>query len=198
MSVRPWILSIIIALMLPGVALARQAEDSQIRYINELKQRNTDYGPGCNGIGVSTPRAVSLPTDVSTRWAAGHSACIPGLRLVMACLGEVVADDRIIGCTILVAEGEAKGTLTCERLTLIAPEGRFQPDPRLSVALARGSEGIARPCSDAGNLETGAAIAAAFIAPADASAGDLALTIDIDGSEIPAFLIPASQVNVSA
>jgi hypothetical protein len=167
----------------------------QARYIEELKQRNNDYGPGCNGIGISVPLSVDVPDPISTRWAAGHSACIAGLRLVTTCLGEIVAADRVIGCTLEVADGGTTGDLGCQQLTLITASARFHPDPSLSNTLAEGSNGGSHSCSEAVPLATGAAIAAAFSVPVIESAGDLALMIDIDGSEVPAFLIPSGQVD---
>jgi hypothetical protein len=166
----------------------------QARYIEELKQRNDDYGPGCNGIGISVPLSVNMPDTISSRWAAGHSACIPGLRLVATCLGEIVAADRVIGCTIQVADGKAVGMLGCEQLTLITAADRFKPDPSLSDALGEGSEGGSRSCAEPRDLTPGATIAAAFFVPATESTGDLALMIDVDGSEVPVFLIPSGQL----
>jgi hypothetical protein len=184
-----------------AIGVTRAQEDlapSQARYIEELKQRNDGYGPGCNGIGISVPTEVNMPGAISSRWAAGHSACIPGMRLVATCLGEVVADDRIIGCTLRVADGEAAAALGCEQLTLITATDRFRPDPLLSDALGEGSEGASRSCSQPMSLALGATIAAAFIVPAAESTGDLALMIDVDGSEVPAFLIPSSQLSVGS
>lgn len=200
MFCRLWLIACVLFLThIPDVALAQDEPDaSQVRYIEELKQRNADYGPGCNGIGVSTPRAVSLPADISTRWAAGHSACIPGMRLVMACIGEVANEDRLIGCTLQVADGQAGGTVACEQFTLLTPDARIHPDPILSDALSRGSNDASQSCSESQGFSPGVTIAAAFLIPAAESAGDLALTIDVDGSEVPAFLIPAGQLSVAA
>lgn len=190
-----WLLGCLVWVSVPGAALAQDpGEGSQLRYIAELKQRNADYGPGCNGVGISAPRSVAMPADLGTRWVAGHSACIPGMRLVMSCLGEVASDERVIGCVLQVADGEAAGEITCERITLIAPDARFGPDPALSEALSEGSEGAAPPCSAAGAWTTGAAAAAAFVVPAAASEGDLAVLVNVDGAEVPAFLIPAGQL----
>jgi hypothetical protein len=198
MVFRLWL--IVCALFLasiPDIVLAQDQPDaSEQRYIEELKQRNADYGPGCNGIGISTPREVNPPTDISTRWAAGHSACIPGMRLVLACIGEVENENRIIGCTLQVADGQAAGAVACERLTLLAPDARFHPDPLLSDALSRGSVGASLSCSEPLDFSPGATIAVAFLVPAAESAGDLALIIDVNGEEVPAFLIPAGQLSV--
>src|SRR5215213_4040182 len=91
----------------PRVAHAQdQPGPSQARYIEELKQRNAGYGPGCDGIGISVPAEVNMPADITSRWAAGHSACIPGMRLIMTCMGEVTGEERVIGCTLQVADGE--------------------------------------------------------------------------------------------
>ena len=179
------------------ITVARaQSVDAQVRYINELKQRNANYGPGCNGIGISVPDAVNMPDEISSRWAGGHSACVPGMRLVMTCAGEVAGEDRIIGCTVQVADGEAAATMACERFTLITPDARFTPDPVLSDILAEGSEGGSRSCSGAIEFAPGATVATAFLAPAAGSEGDLALMIDVDGSEVPAFLVPAGQLGL--
>lgn len=183
---------------LPGAVLGQTpTTPSEVRYIDELKQRNADYGPGCNGIGISTPRAVNMPADISTRWAAGHSACIPGMRLVMACIGEVVEADRLIGCTLQVADGQAPASIGCEQLTLLLPHDRVQPDPVLSDILSQGSEGGSVSCAEPRQLAAGTTIAAAYRVPAAETRGDLALMIDVDGSEVPAFLIPAAQVDVA-
>ena len=181
---------------MPRATLGQEiAGKSQVRYIAELKQRNAGYGPGCDGIGISVPAEVDMPTDISSRWAAGHSACIPGLRLIMTCMGEVTGEDRVIGCTLQVADGERDGTITCDQLTLIAPEARFTPDVMLSDALGEASEGGSRSCSEQIPLTPDATVAAVFLVPASASTGDLAVTIDVDGSEVPAFLIPAGQLS---
>lgn len=187
-------LAVALLALAAGAAPVRAQEGSQLRYIEELKQRNADYGPGCNGIGISTPSEVNMPADISTRWAAGHSACIPGLRLVAACIGEVSDNSRLIGCTLQVADGEAAASLGCQQLTLIAPDTRLRPNPELSDILSGGSGGSAVSCATPSPLASGAAIAAAFRIPVARSPGDLALLIDIDGSEVPAFLIPASQL----
>ena len=196
---RLWLVALVSLLTLgsmPRVALAQdESARSQVRYIEELKQRNAAYGPGCNGIGISVPATQNMPADITSRWAAGHSACIPDLRLVMACTGEVAGEDRVISCTMQVAEGEGVGTIACERLALIAPDARFTPDAMLSDALGEASEGGSRSCSEPHALAPGATVAAAFLVPATESMGDLAVTIDIDGSEVPAFLIPAGQLD---
>jgi hypothetical protein len=196
-----WLLAVVLLIAHAGmsrVALAQEAlATPQARYIEELKQRNDDYGPGCNGIGISVPIAVDMPAAISSRWAAGHSACIPGMRLVATCIGEVVAEDRVVGCTLRVADGQAAETIGCERLTLLTASTRFAPDPTLSDALAEGSEGGSGSCSEPRDLTPDTAIAAAFLAPAMESSGDLALLIDLDGSEVPAFLIPSGQLDVS-
>jgi hypothetical protein len=182
-----------------GRAQAQQAVATpQVRYIDELKQRNAAYGPGCDGIGISLPMTVNMPANTTGRWTAGHSACIPGMRLMMSCLGEVVVTDRIIGCTLRVADGQAAKALGCADLTLITPAARFSPDQALSDALAIGSEGGSLSCAKPRELTTGATITAAFSVPAAESEGDLAVLIDVDGSEVPAFLIPAAQVSGEA
>jgi len=181
---------------MPRATLAQDiAGGSQIRYIAELKQRNAGYGPGCDGIGISVPGEVDMPADITSRWAAGHSACIPGMRLIMTCMGEVTGEDRVIGCTIQVADGERDGTIACDQLTLIAPDARFTADATLSDTLGDASEGGSRSCSEGIQLTPGATIAAVFLVPASGSVGDLAVTVDVDGSEVPAFLIPAGQVS---
>jgi hypothetical protein len=181
------------------VSRATLAQDipgaSQARYIEELKQRNAAFGPGCNGIGISLTSQLSIPADITSRWAAGHSACIPDLRLVMACDGEVTGEDRVISCTIQVVEGQGDETLTCEQLTLVVPEARLMPDAMLSDMLSEVSEGGSRSCSEPHELVPGATIAAVFLVPAAQSVGDLAVMIDIDGAEVPAFLIPAGQLS---
>ena len=196
MFCRLWLFVCVLCVCTPGITLAQDEPDaSQVRYIEELKQRNAAYGPGCNGIGISVPATQNMPADITSRWAAGHSACIPDLRLVMACIGEVVGEDRVIGCTIQVANGQGAGTITCEQLTLIAPDARFTPDGTLSDALGEASEGGSQSCSEPQDLAPGATVAAAFLTPATESTGDLAVMIDIDGSEVPTFLIPAGQVS---
>jgi hypothetical protein len=196
LMVRSLLMTLAVALLAlaAGFAPAGAQEGSQLRYIEELKQRNADYGPGCNGIGISTPREVNMPADISTRWAGGHSACIPGLRLVAACIGEVSGSYRLIGCTLQVADGESAASLGCQQLTLIAPDTRLHPNPELSDILSGGSDGAAASCATPSQLASGATIAAAFRIPVARSPGDLALLIDLDGSEVPAFLIPASQL----
>lgn len=193
---------LVCVLLLAAMPRIAHAQDepgaSQVRYIEELKQRNADYGPGCDGIGISVPTDVSMPADISSRWAAGHSACIPGMRLVMTCGGEIAGEDRVIGCTVQVADGQAVQTITCEQLTLITAVARFTPDATLSDALGEASEGGAASCSTPQNLTPGATVAAAFLVPATESTGDLALMIDVDGSEVPAFLIPAGQLGRTA
>jgi hypothetical protein len=189
-----WLLVCLVGGWTPGVTLAQDVPPgSQIRYIDELKQRNADCGPGCNGVGISVPETVVVPDDLTSRWVGGHSACIPGLRLVMICIGEVADDDRVIGCTLQVADGEA-GTINCDGFTLITANARFAPDPELSGAVAEGSEGGSTTCAEPQALVPGATIAAAFVIPAAASTGDLGMLINVDGSEVPAFLIPAGQV----
>ncbi len=181
---------------MPRIAHAQDEPDaSQVRYIEELKQRNADYGPGCDGIGISVPAEVNMPADITRRWAAGHSACVPGMRLVMTCIGEVTGEDRVIGCTLQVADGERDGTIACDQLTLIAPDARFMPDAMLSDTLGEASEGGSRSCSEPIQLTPGATVAAVFLVPASESSGDLAVTVDVDGSEVPAFLIPAGQLS---
>jgi hypothetical protein len=171
---------------------------SQVRYIEELKQRNAGYGPGCDGIGISIPEEVSLPADITSRWAAGHSACVPGMRLIITCMGEVTGEDRVISCTLQVADGQREGSITCDQLTLIAPDARFSPDAMLSDTLSDASEGGSRSCSERIELTPDATVAAVFLVPASESAGDLAVTIDVDGSEVPAFLIPAGQLSAES
>ena len=181
---------------MPRVAQAQdESSPSQARFIEELKQRNAFYGPGCNGIGISVPATQNMPVDITSRWAAGHSACIPDLRLVMTCTGEVAGEDRVISCTIQVADGQRDGTIACERLTLIAPDARFTPDTMLSDALGEASEGGSGSCTEPQDLTPGTTVAAAFLVPATESMGDLAVMIDVDGSEVPAFLIPAGQLS---
>lgn len=186
-------------LMLAITPRATRAQDipgaSQVRYIEELKQRNAGYGPGCDGIGISVPAAVNMPADITSRWAAGHSACVPGMRLIMTCMGEVTGEDRVIGCTLQVTDGERDETISCDQLTLIAPEARFTADTMLSDTLGDASEGGSRSCSERVQLTPGATVAAVFLVPASGSAGDLAVTVDVDGSEVPAFLIPAGQLS---
>ncbi len=180
----------------PRAALAQDEPGaSQGRYIEELKQRNAGYGPGCDGIGISVPAEVNMPADITSRWAAGHSACIPGMRLIMTCLGEVTGEDRVIGCTLQVADGQRDETITCDQLTLIVPDARLTPDATLSDTLGDASEGGSRSCAEGIELTPGATVAAAFLVPAGESTGDLAVTVDVDGSEVPAFLIPAGQLS---
>jgi hypothetical protein len=136
---------------------------------------------------------VNMPTDLTTRWVAGHSACIPGLRLVMICIGDVAGDDRIIGCTLLVADGTG-GSIACDGFTLIATDARFTADIELSDAVAEGAEGGSSSCAEPRELVPGATIAAGFVVPAAESMGDLGMLIAVDGSEVPAFLIPAGQL----
>jgi hypothetical protein len=179
----------------PSVTSAQQpVATPQLRYIDELKQRNAAYGPGCNGIGISLPLPVDTPANITGRWTAGHSACVPGMRLMLSCLGQIVDTNRVIGCTLRVADGQAPRAIGCADLTLITAAARVTPDPALSDALAVGSEGGSLSCTKPHDLTTGAAIAAAFVVPAADSGGDLALLIDLDGSEVPAFLIPAAQL----
>jgi hypothetical protein len=190
---------VLLTAVVPGSVLAGdEIEGAQVRYIDELKQRNVDYGPGCNGIGVSIPQSVEMPADLSTRWVAGHSACIPGMRLVMICIGEVAGADRVIGCLLRVADGEAAEAIGCDLLTLITPGGRFTPDPLLSKTLSEGSESASKPCSEPGTFAEGTTVAAAFLVPAAESTGDLAILLNLDGSEVPAFLLPSSQMDASA
>jgi hypothetical protein len=190
---------VLLVAAMPRIALAQnESGPSQIRYIEELKQRNAGYGPGCDGIGISVPAEVNMPTDITSRWAAGHSACIPGMRLIMTCIGEVTGDDRVIGCTLQIADGQREGTITCDQLTLIAPDARFTPDARLSDTLGDASEGGSRSCSERIELTPGATVAAVFVVPAPESTGDLAVTVDVDGSEVPAFLIPAGQLSAES
>lgn len=187
----------VLALILPmGAAGAQTPEATQQRYINELKQRNADYGAGCNGIGVSLPGTVAMPADLTTRWVGGHSACVPGMRLMMSCRGDVIGDERIVGCLVHVAEGESRAEATCDTLTLITPYARFHPDPTLSRILGEGSESGARACDVPNAFTQDLTLAAAFSLPAVSSTGDLAILLDIDGSEVPAFLIPATQLGL--
>ena len=196
---RLWLIALIFTLALGGMSRTASAQETggqpQDRYIEELKQRNAAFGPGCNGIGISLTAQLSIPADITSRWAAGHSACTPDLRLVMACDGEVTGEDRVISCTIQVVEGQGDETLTCEQLTLIVPEARLMPDAMLSDMLSEASEGGSRSCSEPQELVPGATIAAVFLVPAAESVGDLAVMIDIDGAEVPAFLIPAGQLS---
>ena len=117
------------------------------------------------------------------------------MRLIMSCIGGVTGEDRVIGCTVQVADGQGEGTITCDQLTLIAPDARFTPDAILSATLGEASEGGSRSCSEHIELTPGATVAAAFLVPATESMGDLAVLIDVDGSEVPAFLIPAGQLS---
>lgn len=197
---RLWLLALISVLALGGIPRMTLAQEtsshSQDRYIDELKERNVAYGPGCNGIGISVPVTVDVPVEMTSRWAAGHSACIPDLRLVMSCAGEVVGEERVIGCLLHVADGQTDRTIACEQLTLITPDARYTPDPALSVAVAEASEGGSQTCSEPRALAPSVTIAAPFRVPAATSMSDLAVIIDVDGSEVPAFLIPAGQLNV--
>ena len=199
---RLWLIGLISMLALGGMPRVALAQDtgsqSQERYIEELKQRNAAYGPGCNGIGISVPVSVVIPTDVTSRWAAGHSACIPGLRLVMACTGDVVSEERVIGCMLQVAEGQLDRTVACERLTLITPGARYTPDATISDVMAEASEGGAQSCSQPRDLTPDITVAAGFRVPAAETTGDLAITLDVDGSEVPGFLIPAGQLGTEA
>jgi hypothetical protein len=197
MRYRLWLLACVLLLAAgPRIALAQNASGaSQVRYIEELKQRNAGYGPGCDGIGISVPAEVNMPIDITSRWAAGHSACIPGMRLIMACIGEVTGEDRVIGCTLQVVDGQGEGTITCDQLTMIAPGARFTPDAMLSDTLSEASEGGSQSCSERIELTPGATVAATFLVPASETTGDLAVLIDVDGSEVPAFLIPAGQLS---
>ena len=195
------LLVILIALVaLASTSGSARAQDpgraSQDRYIEELKQRNADYGPGCNGIGISVPVTVDVPADMSSRWAAGHSACIPGLRLVMACAGDVTGDERVIACTLRVAEGQSDRTIGCDQITLITPGGRYTPDASLSDAMADASEGASISCSNVRALSSGVTMSIPFYAPENTSRGDLAVMIDLDGAEVPAFLVPAGQLTI--
>jgi hypothetical protein len=193
------IIGLVVLLAFAATARVVGAQDAspspQDRYIEELKQRNAAYGPGCNGIGISVPATQDMPADITSRWAAGHSACIPDLRLVMACIGEVVDEDRVISCTLQVADGQGDGTISCEQFALITPSARVTPDATLSDALGEASEGGSRSCSEPQDIAAGATFAAAFLVPATESRGDLAVMIDVDGSEVPAFLIPAGQLD---
>jgi hypothetical protein len=198
---RRTLLIVISLLTLAGGVRSTLAQDlgtpPQARYIAELKQRNADYGPGCNGIGISVPMTVDVPTDMTSRWAGGHSACMPDLRLVLTCGGEVAGEERVIACMLRVAEGQSDRTISCDQVTLLTPGGRYMPDATLSNAMAESSEGISRSCSEPGDLAPGATIALSFHAPAETSMGDLAILIDVDGAEVPAFLIPAGQLTVA-
>lgn len=200
MRYRRSLLIVISFLTLAGTFRSTLAQDpaslSQDRYIEELKQRNAQYGPGCNGIGISIPMAVEVPPDVTSRWAGGHSACTPGLRFVMTCGAEVTGEERVIACMLRVAEGQGDRTIGCDQLTLITPGRRYTPDPALSDAMAETSEGASRSCSEPGDLAPGVTIAVPFHAPANTSMGDLAVLIDVDGAEVPAFLIPAGQLTI--
>lgn len=171
---------------------------SQDRYITELKQRNADYGPGCNGIGISVPVTVDVPPDMTNRWAAGHSACTPGLRFVMTCGGEVAGDERVIACLLRIADGQSPRRIGCEQATLITPGGRYTPDAALSDAMAETGEAASRSCSEEPALAPGLTIALPFHAPANTSTGDLAVIIDVDGAEVPAFLVPAGQLTADS
>jgi hypothetical protein len=191
--------SVLLLAVGPRIAHAQdEPAASQVRYIEELKQRNAAYGPGCDGIGISVPADVAMPADISSRWAAGHSACIPDLRLIATCISDVTGEDRVIGCTLQVADGQREGTIICDQLTLIAPDARFTPDSMLSDALGEASEGGSRSCSEPIELTAGASIAAVFLVAASGSDGDLAITVDIDGAEVPAFLIPAGQLSAES
>jgi hypothetical protein len=171
---------------MPRIAHAQDVPGaSHIRYIDELKQRNASYGPGCDGIGISVPTDVRMPADITSRWVAGHSACIPGMRLVITCAGEVTGEDRVIGCTLQVVDGQRDETIACEQLSLIAADARFTPDIMLSETLGEASEGGSRSCSEPIDLTPGATIAAVFLVPASESTGDLAVTVDVDGAEVP-------------
>lgn len=198
MTYRQTLLMVVTLLALAGTVRPLSAQDlgspSQERYIEELKQRNADYGPGCNGIGISVPVSVEVPPDISDRWAAGHSACTPGLRYVMTCGGEVAGEERVIACMLRIAEGQSERTLGCEQLTLITPGGRYTADAALSDAMAETSDGASQSCAAPVALAPGATIAAPFHAPASTSTGDLAVIIDVDGAEVPAFLVPAGQL----
>jgi hypothetical protein len=196
MFCRLWLLVCVLCICTPGITLAQDGPDgSQVRFIEELKQRNADYGPGCDGIGISVPAEVNMPADISSRWAAGHSACIPDMRLIMTCAGEVTGEDRVVSCTLQVADGQRDGAIGCDQLTLIVPDARFTPDAMLSDTLGDASEGGSRSCSEGIALTPGATVAAVFLVPASESTGDLAVTVDVDGSEVPAFLIPAGQLS---
>jgi hypothetical protein len=199
---RLWLIALIFTPALVGMPRMASAQDPggqpQDRYIEELKQRNAAYGPGCNGVGISVPVTVEIPASMTSRWAGGHSACIPGLRLVIACAGDIIDADRIIGCTLQVAEGQLDRTIACEQFTLISPDARYTPDTTISDTMGLASEGGSQSCSQPRDLTPDTTVAAAFRVPAAESAGDLAITLDIDGSEVPAFLIPAGQLGIEA
>ena len=200
MLYRRTLLIVICLMTLGGIsrpALAQEVESpSQDRYIEELKQRNADYGPGCNGIGISVPMAVDVPADMTDRWAGGHSACTPSIRFVMACAGEIAGEERVIACMLRIAESQSDRSIDCEQLTLITAGGRYTADAALSDAMAEASEGAARSCSQPRQLAPGVTIAVPFHAPASTSMGDLAIMIDVDGAEVPAFLVPAGQLTI--
>jgi hypothetical protein len=200
MPYRRTLLIVVTLLALAGTSRPLTAQDlqspSQARYIEELKQRNAGYGPGCNGIGISVPVTVDVPPDVPNRWVAGHSACTPGLRFVMTCGGEVTGEERVIACMLRIAEGQSERTLGCEQFTLITPGDRYTADAALSDAMAATSDGASQSCSSPVALAPGVTIAAPFHAPASTSAGDLAVIIDVDGAEVPAFLVPAGQLAI--
>jgi hypothetical protein len=197
MTLGAWLVTcILIVTVIPQPAAAQEESAApQLRYIEEIKQRNADYGPGCDGIGVTVPPTVEMPAEITSNWVASHSACVPGLRLVMTCLGDIVGEERIIGCTLQVADGQAEAALSCDRFTLLLPEDRLTPDETLSEILGQGSDGTAQPCSEAGSFDSGATVALAFQAPGSEPAPDAAILIDLDGSEVPAFFVPASQLD---
>jgi hypothetical protein len=114
----------------------------------------------------------------------------------MTCAGEVTGDERVIACMLRVADGQSDHEIGCEQMTLITPGGRYASDAALSDAMAETSEGASQSCSEPRALVSGVTIAAPFHAPASTSTGDLAVIIDVDGAEVPAFLVPAGQLTI--
>ena len=173
------------------------ADESQERYIVELGQRNASYGPGCNGIGIALPPPAGLPAEPTPRWIDGHAACANGLRLTSSCVGAVAGDNRLVGCTIIAVEGSTPKPLGCDAYTLLTLGGRFKGDPTASDAAAK-ADPRQVSCAQPAPLAPGKPVAVAFTLPAATTGGQMALMIDVDGTEAPDFLIPAVQLGGEA
>lgn len=169
------------------------AAASQERYIVELGQRNASYGPGCNGIGVALPPPAGLPAEPTPRWVDGHAACTPGLRLTSSCVGTIAGGDRLVGCTIVAVDGTTPKPLGCADYTLLTFGGRFAGDAAASDAAAK-ADPRQVSCAPPAPLAPGKPVAVAFTLPATPTGGEMALMIDVDGTEAPDFLIPAVQL----
>jgi len=174
------------------VAAAQEPGADPGPVVGDLIHRKTNLGLECRNIGYSVPTLDRFPRNPAPGWAAYQSACVPGFRLVMSCLGERIGEDRLIGCTMAVPEGQANVAGSCDRFALLAGETRTAPEPVLTDALASGSPEIL-PCTANPPMAGNTRVGVAFLVPADVSNSHVAVEVALDG-EPAAFIVPSYEI----